>query len=1261
MERFDLSYAKKLKYDGDFDKLFHYCNTHVDSTEATNILSECYSTGVGVPCDLDKSFEIDKVLIQRGCLDATARIAYSYLFERKHYNPKEGLSMLENAINQGCGRAFRFLAYCYEYGIGVDQNYSYSLSLYEKAIEHGDYRSYAHLGSLYESGTGTDQNIQKAIELYQKAIDHHIGTGYLYLGYCYENGNGVDESAKRAVELFESGKKYGNASSAVRLAQYYENGWDHIKIDKQSAFSLYYDAAIKGAKQALRHLGRCYLFGIGVEADRDIAIDYFDKSISVVNNSMTTKNPDEWYISIAELLDESNEYKLAFKYYQMAAELGSSDGIFNVAYDYQYGYGVEENTDKAIEYYKKANELGNVSATLELGLIYFENRDTFDDGINKTISYLEKVMEEDASNLFEESLIKAIKALITCHKEKQDTEDLSVYYQRLYEIYISKVNETNGDAEYNLGLIFKEKESGYYDLRRAFEYFEQGALKKNIKAVLQLSACYERGRGIEKNQKKAFMTISTFKEDTGIVECYLGLLYQYGIGVKKSPQIAVDIFNNNINSENRFVQHVASICLGLCYYHGDGVGKDEEKSRQLLSENPGIYEMFFGNVFCHAGLAFLYKVYFEPGEGVGYYFKPDPQKYFEFISIGYNETHESRYAHTLGTIFLCGNNEIGIKHNLKKAYMFFNESKSDDNLEEIAIMNYYGLFGKDNNVAIQLATNASMGSSRAELYLGLCYYHGFFVEQNINNAIEHLYSSSNNHDELGWIGLTISSLLKLSNTKDYALHYDSIIEDLRKAAQNHSFVKVLFPDILNDDSIDFNLILKLAPLRIALLELFLKRNYFKYRFSVNVIAFFYYLKLCLQLSANNKKGSDIDYMSLMTVFKEQLDKKDDELRQMNDEIRQKDHIIENQNEILKTLNSIDKKIDKLTDVATSIDNTVKDIQHFITVELIQTIKVSKEELNKRLEQCSDKIENSIESNKTVITQKIDANFESKSEDELVNKTKELLESEHEKLISDFITSMSSYINANIKSSNDTIEKERQHLQNIFGSGWNKLQTSSQTSLISAGVLWESCSTITNENFDFSGVCISATSALESELKKCFFTGFQNYLISKYGAPSATTWTQTFQNWPDQLLSISKQEYENKLQRNTQRGISKVIDINLKTEFTIGSVPYLFGVRSGTTRKSLLIARLNEYLKTIIINNVSNPCDYFIKPNCNMGMSIIDWCEMIRKQYRNPSAHVDVVDRSTAEECYHKVIGKIATYNYTHNVTGLLSEIMNLIK
>ena len=73
---------------------------------------------------------------------------------------------------------------------------------------------------------------------------------------------------------------------------------------------------------------------------------------------------------------------------------------------------------------------------------------------------------------------------------------------------------------------------------------------------------------------------------------------------------------------------------------------------------------------------------------------------------------------------------------------------------------------------------------------------------------------------------------------------------------------------------------------------------------------------------------------------------------------------------------------------------------------------------------------------------------------------------------------------------------------LFGERWNCLLASSQTSLVSAGALLKRCADINTPDFDFSGICICATAALEAELKRVFFDGLLEYMISSYGNPDS---------------------------------------------------------------------------------------------------------------------------------------------------------------
>lgn len=187
-----------------------------------------------------------------------------------------------------------------------------------------------------------------------------------------------------------------------------------------------------------------------------------------------------------------------------------------------------------------------------------------------------------------------------------------------------------------------------------------------------------------------------------------------------------------------------------------------------------------------------------------------------------------------------------------------------------------------------------------------------------------------------------------------------------------------------------------------------------------------------------------------------------------------------------------------------------------------------------------------------------------------------------------------------------VEQESRQLQLLFGTSWDRLLATSRTSLVSAGVLWKSCASITKDNFDFSGKS-----------------------LDKY--------SRGHQKWKPTI----------------EKGNS----------FTMGVLPFIFGKPEkfrNPDQERLLHTRLEEYLATIVTTAYSvNPIQAFYKEK-DKGC-FVEKSERVRKDYRNKAAHVDVVSSAQAECCYQQVIGKMDAYEYTSDVTGLIIELYDRLR
>ena len=177
------------------------------------------------------------------------------------------------------------------------------------------------------------------------------------------------------------------------------------------------------------------------------------------------------------------------------------------------------------------------------------------------------------------------------------------------------------------------------------------------------------------------------------------------------------------------------------------------------------------------------------------------------------------------------------------------------------------------------------------------------------------------------------------------------------------------------------------------------------------------------------------------------------------------------------------------------------------------------------------------------------------EKELFNQSQD---KDNDEAIGAFIKKTSGHIDQKlVKSGDNDIEQERKKLAALFGDKWQYVMKSSQISLISSAVLLRRCSDITAPDFDWSGVCICCTAALEAELKRVFFDGLLDFMVVNYGEPCNENADEIYDNWPDALLSIPRYQFWS----STDRKLKRV------EHFTMGNLPFLFGETGKLSTKA----------------------------------------------------------------------------------------------
>lgn len=298
-----------------------------------------------------------------------------------------------------------------------------------------------------------------------------------------------------------------------------------------------------------------------------------------------------------------------------------------------------------------------------------------------------------------------------------------------------------------------------------------------------------------------------------------------------------------------------------------------------------------------------------------------------------------------------------------------------------------------------------------------------------------------------------------------------------------------------------------------------------------------------------------------------------------------------------------------------------------------------EERLKTIEQKLNEVDKKVDVIKNLLTKTLPEfikeecgriNSELKNIEELESRSIEQIDRQEE-LIYQWITKTNEYICNNTSGRMERVENE---LKEIFGDLWNQLDDFTRRSLKSSHLLWNQCKEYQYDyDFDFSGVCITATAALEKILGDVFMFEFQDYLIDS---------GISMQEWPTPLKYWDEKKH--KYIRNKK--------------FMMGNLVYIIGYINKNVNGNYVLCDiyddpskwndsqrqcLNDYL-TYIVNSESKSGalrNRFTQPIYNDNVtSFIDKCEYIRLHYRNEAAHTHNINYETAERCHCDILEAI---------------------
>ncbi|XP_061560912.1 protein sel-1 homolog 1 isoform X1 [Phycodurus eques] len=344
-------------------------------------------------------------------------------------------------------------------------------ALYEKLLkvaEGGHQRAMEKVAYAMLFGDYMSQNISRAKDMFEKLAVEGSPKAQTALGFLYAAGLGVNSSQAKALVYYTFGALGGNLIAHMILGYRY---WGGVGVPQS-------------CESALTHYK---LVANQVASDMSLTGGSAVQKIRLLDE---LENPG----STSGMLEED-----LIQYYQFLAEKGDVQAQVGLGQLHLHGgRGVEQNHQRAYDYFNQAADAGNTHAMAFLGKMYSEGSEFLPQNNETALKYFKKA---------------------------------------------SDLGNPVGQSGLGMAYLYGRGVSVNYEL--ALKYFQKAAEQGWVDGQLQLGTMYYNGMGVKRDYKQALKFFNLASQAGHILAFYnLAQMHATGTGVMRSCHTAVELFKN---------------------------------------------------------------------------------------------------------------------------------------------------------------------------------------------------------------------------------------------------------------------------------------------------------------------------------------------------------------------------------------------------------------------------------------------------------------------------------------------------------------------------------------------------------------------------------------------------------------------------------------------------------------------------------------------------------------------------------------------
>lgn len=292
------------------------------------------------------------------------------------------------------------------------------------------------------------------------------------------------------------GAKSGHPNAQYHLGKAFLEGQGMI-ADKEEAFNYFKKSSKQHYAPAQYELGELYYQGVHEGANkfnlerRPAVACYLFKQASRRGNALAQYALGSCY-SIGDGVKQNPHHALAF--WAMAAEQGLSAAQADLGNSYRYGFGTKQNFKKAAHYLSLAAEQNNLDAQCDLTKLNseaVEHKQVAPLSDERYFAYLMEIVQSAESDTIN-TASHAPSSLAADDIDETNTADGNA--EGKSETLVSKVlQDAKSGAYYDLAHCYAKGRGCEQDFMEACSYLEKAADNGHAQALYELALCYESG------------------------------------------------------------------------------------------------------------------------------------------------------------------------------------------------------------------------------------------------------------------------------------------------------------------------------------------------------------------------------------------------------------------------------------------------------------------------------------------------------------------------------------------------------------------------------------------------------------------------------------------------------------------------------------------------------------------------------------------------------------------------------------------------